>query len=266
MATFYSNPPPTLRWDFAPAIFIFFAAAGLVFADQTTNVIFAARAEMAFQRAQNQFQAQPDNSSNAWLFARASYDLADFAKSDAARADIANQGIAACRQLIAREPKNAAAHYYLAMDLGQLARTELLGALKLVKEMEREFKLAIALDEHFDFDGPARNLGLLYLEAPRLGSIGSQRKAREFLERAVKLAPDYPENHLNLAEAYLQWREPDRAKTELNALDTSWSKAQTNFTGEKWEASWDDWSTRRAAARQKLDEISAPVESPRDSH
>jgi tetratricopeptide (TPR) repeat protein len=263
MATFYSSRTHTTKGKFAAAILFFFATAGIIFADQTTNGIFAARAELAFHRAQIQFQMHSDNSSNAWIFARASYDFADFAKTDSARADIANQGIAAARELIAREPKNAAAHYYLAMDLGQLARTELLGALSLVKQMEREFKTTITLDENLDFAGPARNLGLLYLEAPSIGSIGSERKARNYLQRAVKLAPEYPENHLNLAEAYLQWREPDHAKTELNALDAMWSKAQTNFTGEHWEESWADWTARRAAANKKLAEISAPVKSPR---
>jgi tetratricopeptide (TPR) repeat protein len=261
MATFYSSRTQTTNGKFAAAIGIFFIATRIIFADQTTNVIFAARAEAAFQQAQNQFQAHPDNSSNAWLFARASYDFADFAKTDSQRADIANQGIAASRELIAREPKNAAAHYYLAMDLGQLARTELLGALALVKEMEREFKIAISLDEHFDFAGPVRNLGLLYLEAPSIASIGNERKARQFLQRARKLAPDYPENYLNLAEAYLGWREADHAKTELNALDAIWSKAQTNFTGEHWEESWADWTARRLAAREKLNKVSTAAKS-----
>ena len=79
--------------------------------------------------------------------------------------------------------------------------------------MEREFKTAEDLDEHFDYAGPARCLGLLYRDAPGWPfSIGSRRKAREWLERAAKLAPDYPENHLNLVESCLQWH--DRAGAE----------------------------------------------------
>ena len=99
------------------------------------------------------------------------------------------------------------------MNLGQLARTETLGALKLVREMEREFKTAAELDGHFDYAGPERSLGLLYRDAPGWPvSIGSRRKAREWLEQAEKLAPEYPENHLNLVESYLQWH--DRAGGE----------------------------------------------------
>jgi hypothetical protein len=71
--------------------------------------------------------------------------------------------------------------------------------------MEREFSLARKLDEHFADAGPDHNLGLLYRDAPALGSIGSRAKARQHLQRAVELAPQYPEKRLNLIEAYLKW-------------------------------------------------------------
>ena len=258
MATFNSPSGRAAKGTLAAAFFIFFVAAGMVFGDElATNAIFAAHARTEYYRAQARYQADADDATNAWQFARTCYDLADFATNDAERAQLANQGVDACRQLIARSPKSAPAHYYLAMNLGQLARTEWIGALLLVREMEREFKTGAALDANFDFAGTERNLGLLYLQAPRIGSIGSKRKAREFLERAVKLAPEYPENHLNLAEAYFKWGEPDHAKTQLNVLDAVWSKAQTNLTGEAWARSWHDWSNRRDAAQKKLADLAA---------
>jgi hypothetical protein len=257
MATFNSPSGRTAKWRVAVALFVFFAAAGIIFAGPAKDAAFAAHARAEYLRTQALYQgdvqADSANSTNTWQFARACYDAANFATNATERALIANQGIAACRQLIARAPKSAPGYYYLAMNQGQLARTEFLGALALVKQMEREFKTAVALDADFDFAGPERNLGLLYLQAPRVGSIGSKRKAREFLERAVKHAPDYPENYLNLIEAYLKWDEPDHARAELNALNGIWSKAQTNFTGVAWAESWDEWITRRAAAQKKLD-------------
>jgi hypothetical protein len=265
MATFNSKPHRTMKCGLPLLCSALIFAAGIIFAGEAKNKIFAARAETEFLRAQKLFQSDSKDPANAWQFARACFDFADFATNGVDRATIAVQGIAACRQLIAREPKSAPAHYYLAMNLGQLAQTELLGALKIVNEMEQEFKTAAALDAHFDFAGPERNLGLLYREAPGWPvSIGNNRKARDWLERSAKLAPDYPENHLNLAESYLQWRESAAAKLELNALDSLWPKAQANFNGEKWEQSWDDWSTRRDAARKKLDDEPAPAKSPRN--
>jgi hypothetical protein len=228
-------------------------AASPAFAVDAQQKAFAARAETEFHRAQSVFKADTNNFNNAWQFGRACFDFADYAANDNQRADIARQGIAACRAAIIREPKSPQGHYYLGMDLGQLAQTETVGALKLVKEMEREFKTAQVSDETFDFGGPDRNLGLLYRDAPGWpASIGSKRKARDYLERAAKAAPDYPENILNLLESYLKWDETKNTRTELGILDALWPQAQKKFTGEAWEKSWSDWTKRRDAARQKI--------------
>ena len=95
-----------------------------------------------FSGRKAEFQTHTNDATAAWEFARACFDFADYATNDTEHAAIAIQGIAASRQAIAREPNSAPGHYYLGENLGQLARTETIGALKLVKEMEREFKTA----------------------------------------------------------------------------------------------------------------------------
>ena len=251
MATFNSQPDRAAKWKFAAGIFIL--AAGILLASEEQTKISRAFAEREFYRAQAQFQSDKNNSTNAWQFARAAFAFAEFSTNDTQRADLANQGIAACRPLIAREPKLAAGHYYLAMNLGQLARTEYLGALALVKEMEPEFQKAGKFDSLFDHAGPERNLGLLYRDAPGWPvSVGNPSKAQYLLKQSVKLAPDYPENYLHLIESYLKWNEADDAKKELRALDAIWPAARTNLIGDQWAQSWDNWSTRRDAARKQL--------------
>jgi tetratricopeptide (TPR) repeat protein len=251
MATFNSKPSRATKWKFAAGIFIF--VAGIMLAGEEQTKISAAFAQKEFQRAQIQFQSDKNNSTNAWQFARAAFDFAEFSTNDTERAALANQGIVACRPLATHEPKLAAGHYYLAMNLGQLARTEYLGALALVKEMEPEFQKAGKLDPLLDHAGPERNLGLLYRDAPGWPvSIGNPSKAQPLLKQAVKLAPDFPENYLHLIESYLKWNEPDDAKKELCALDSIWPSARINLIGDKWVQSWDNWSTRRDAARKQL--------------
>ena len=246
----------------------FLMAAGLaVRADLQTNRVFAARAEAEYHREQQQLQADTNNPAAGWQFARACFDFAEFATNDTERATLAVQGIAASRQLLQRWPQSAPGHYYLGMNLVQLARTEIVGALKLVREMEREFKAADDLDEYLDYAGPARCLGLLYRDAPGWPtSIGSRRKAREWLERAVKLTPEDPENHLNLIESRLQWNDRAGAEGELKTLAALWPHAQTNFVGEAWESSWADWTARRQAAERVLSQTVQPAASPRGRH
>ena len=216
-----------------------------------------AHAQNAFIIAQKRFVTEPTNQVAAWEFARAGFDRAEFSTNDTERAAIAIGCIDACRKLLARDAKSAPGHYYLGMN-GQLARTKLLGALKIVDEMEREFKAAAALDERFDHAGPQRNLGLLYYEAPVFGSVGSRTKACKHLERAAELAPDFPENRLNLAEAYLKWREKKPLRRELDALEKLWPAAKTNFTGADWEAAWLDWTRRDRKLREKSETLLKP--------
>jgi tetratricopeptide (TPR) repeat protein len=142
------------------------------------------------------------------------------------------------------------------MDFGQLAEAEApsIAAYKLVKEIEREFKTAADLDETYDFAGPPRCLGLLYRDAPSWPiSIGSKRKAREWLDRAAALAPDFPENQLNLAESHVRWHQAAEAEKALKKLEAIWPAARTNLTGEVWEPSWDDWTSRRTAVKAEFE-------------
>jgi len=263
MATSNSRARGRAPWIIATAFFTFFS--GIAAADDMQK-IFADRAETEFRRAQSELNTKTNDPVAAWQFARACFDRADFAANDNQRAALATRGIDVCRQVLARDPKVAAAHYYLAMNLGQLARTKTLGALKLVKEMEVEFKAAIDLNDRLDFGGPARSLGMLYRDAPGWPtSIGSKRKARTYIEQAAKIAPAFPENHMVLAESYLKWRDPDAARQELEALDILWPDAQKSFTGEIWERDWADWTERRDALRKKLSGDSGPITSPRNT-
>ncbi len=246
---------PQIQAIVAAAILLATASAD---GQEATNHLFAARAQQEFMRAQAQFEADTNNSSNAWNFARTAFDYCDFATNNAQRADLARLGIAACRQLLARESNSAPGHYYLGMNLGELADAEApsLAAYRLVFEVEAEFKIVAALDEHFDYAGAARNLGELYLQAPGWPfSVGGKRKAREWLERAAALAPDYPGNQLNLAEAQLKWRQPEAYAATMKNLAARWPSAQTHFTGAAWAADWADWTARRAALEAEFQKV-----------
>jgi tetratricopeptide (TPR) repeat protein len=220
----------------------------------------ATRAEDAYRAARARSQSQPTNVVAAWQFGAACFDQCEFSRNDTDRARFANEGADACRRALALDPNLAPAHYYLGMDLAQLARTKLIGALGLLGDVEKEWTAAIKLDENFDYAGPDRNLGLLYRDAPGWPlSLGSRDKARTHLLRAVSLHPEYPENHLNLIEAYLQWNNRSDTLPAAKALAGILPEAKKKFTGPAWESSWDDWDARWKAIQTKLNPAPAPA-------
>ncbi|MBC8001024.1 MAG: hypothetical protein H7X97_00435 [Opitutaceae bacterium] len=198
--------------------------------------------------------------------AEAIFDRAEFAKDDDERETLAKEGIAVARQVIATDPKLAAAHHYLGMNMGQLARTKLLGAISLVDQMEAEFKTARALDATFDYAGPDRCLGLLYRDAPGWPtSIGSRSKAREHLRTAAELRPNHPENRLNLLESAFMWQDRPLAVLEYRALLQLMPAMPGAYPGSDWLPNRVDWSRRWTEAQARFRNSSRPVVSPRNT-
>lgn len=241
-----------------PSFVLLLLAAISALGQSTTNPVFAARARLAYDQANKEFTAHPNSAVAAWQLGRASFDWAEFSTNTDQRAARAQTGIHACEQLLSRDAKSASGHYYLAMNYGELAEAEApsLAAYKLIREIEREFKTATGLDEKLDYAGPSRCLGLLYRDAPGWPiSIGSKRKAREHLEHAAAVAPDYPENQLNLVESHVQWHQGSEAEASWRKLAALWPAARTNLTGVAWEQSWDDWTRRRAAIKTEFQKV-----------
>jgi len=216
-----------------------------------------------YQEAQKRFDTETNDAVAAWEFGRACFDMSALQKNSSAEARFAEEGIAACKRALALVPNSAPAHYYLGMDMGQLADTKRnLSALRMVKDMEREFLAAQVLDKHFDYAGPDRNLGLLYRDAPVIASIGSRSKARKHLEEAVELAPEFPENQLNLVEVYLKWDYQKEAARQFEELEKMWPEAQKKFTGVAWVLSWADWNKRLDTVKKKFEKNPKVIEPP----
>jgi hypothetical protein len=238
------------------SLFALAAAASLAAATTTAGAAnpYAQRYERILQDAQALSQREPTNAVAAWQLARAYFDCAEFGTNDAQRAQIARQGILAAREAVRLGPSLPGSHYYLGLNLGRLAdATRSLGGLKLVSEMESEFKKTRELEAVFDYAGADRTLGLLYRDAPGWPiSVGSRAKARQHLEQARELAKDYPENQLNLLESWLKWDEQKKAAAELKKAGEVIAAARQKLTGEAWATSWLDWDQRWQNIQKKV--------------
>lgn len=222
----------------------------------TLSAKFADAAQIKLLAARETFLTDTNSIPAAWKLGEAYFWRGEFAADDDMRATLANEGIAICRALTIRAPTVPEGHYYLAMNLGQLARTRWLEALSIVKELERNMKLAAGMNPRLDHAGPDRCLGLLYRDAPGWPlSLGSKSKARTHLLRSVELAPDFPENRLELIETWLMWKEKKPLQRDLDALGALLPKARKQFTGDDWAAHWDDWDRRWEDVQTRAKEL-----------
>jgi hypothetical protein len=254
--------PNAQGWRVCLAVLLGVSAAFALRAEGAADE-FAGRARRIYEQALKDFKGDTNSTAAALDLARASFDWNEFSTNNAQRAEIARAGIAACKRLIAGKPETAAGQYYLAMNLGKLAQAEApsLVAYRMVYEVEAAFVNATRLDVHYDYGGPARNLGQLYFQAPGWPlSVGSKRKARQWLELAVQLEPGYPENQLKLAEARLKWHETELFQASLTNIASIWPAARTNFAGQAWAHRWPDWEARRASLEKDFQKIA--VRSP----
>jgi len=211
-------------------------------------------ARRAYLETRERYLSDTNQIEAAWQFARACFDWGDFSENDSQRAQIAREGIAVSRQVVGMDPKLAAGHYYLAFNLGQLARTKLLGALGIVREMERELKSARELDENLDYAGPDRSLGQLYDQAPGWPtSIGDSAKAQEHLRRAVQLCGRYPDNRLLLMETWTDSGSRADLEREARSYAGMLEAMRGEFAGERWAASWVDWDRRWKVIQGRLE-------------
>lgn len=100
----------------------------------------------------------------------------------------------------------AAPYYWRAIAAGIFARhNRLTLGRDAMTRIREDATRAIELDPTVEHAGPHRVLGALYLRAPGPpAGVGSLVRAVRELERAHLLDPEYPENRLLLAEAYIE--------------------------------------------------------------
>jgi tetratricopeptide (TPR) repeat protein len=171
------------------------------------NVVDMENALMALDKAHT---IDPKNYEIAWKAAKASEWLAEELYDDAThqgdktkRAHYAGVGIDYAKSAIEDNPKGVEGHYYSGINIGLSATTKVIGAKFDVPKVRDAEKKAVALDACYDHGGPLRVLGSVYAQAPPWpASIGDVGQGIDYLQKALKCAPDYAQNNLLLGDAY----------------------------------------------------------------
>ncbi|MHC4840281.1 MAG: hypothetical protein ACYTDT_04870 [Planctomycetota bacterium] len=154
---------------------------------------------------------------NAWL--------AEFLENDDQREEHAKTGLLLANTALKIDPKGAEAIFFHGVLSGFLADADVTYGLDAVKKIEADMKSLIEREEWLEHAGALRVYGTLLLRAPGPPtSIGSLRKAKRNLTRALEIDPDWPENQLYMAELELELADENDdvalAESARDRLDT----------------------------------------------
>lgn len=127
--------------------------------------------------------------------AREAYQAGQAAQESKIRRALFATGMELARARLDRHADDPEGLYWLAVNMGAEALERgKFSALPVVPRMEQILLALDKADPNFEQAGAARVLGRLYHQAPAVISVGSNTKARQYLMRAVSLAPDHPGN------------------------------------------------------------------------
>ena len=137
---------------------------------------------------------------------------------------MAVKGRAAAQKYVQNHPDSGQGQYLLAVLTGLVAQDEpwydeMSNGLKLVPEIVAHAAKAAELTPEIAHGGPDRALGQVYLQAPAPPmSVGDPHKAVAHFQQALKYAPDYPPNYLNLAKALFKTGDAQNACARLKDM------------------------------------------------
>jgi hypothetical protein len=166
-----------------------------------------------------------------WREARALYFLTLTSSSADSAAKLAKR----CMAVEIEDEDPAEAHFYLALCMGARALARNMEGLSLIPRMLKQAETAAEKDPMVAHAGPHRLLGGIYLRAPAWPlSVGDLDEALTHLQRAAELGPQWPENHLMLAEALAEDDRKDEARAAFEKAKVLLEDASADGWREVW--------------------------------
>jgi len=145
--------------------------------------------------------------------AREAYQAGQAAQDSKIRRAFFTEGMDLARARLANRSDDPEGLYWLAVNMGAEALERgKMSALPVVPRMERLLLTLDKVEPGYEQAGAARVLGRLYHQAPSVISVGSNTKAREFLQRALSIAPDHPGNLAFAADFLVDHGDKARAR------------------------------------------------------
>ena len=194
---------------------------------------------------------EPRTYANLWKAARTCGWLAEYSPDEVERERFARDGLTYANTAIKQQPDGKEALFYHAVLAGFLGELDNSYGMDAVKKIEENMTALIEADFDIANGGPWRAYGVLQIRAPGPPvSVGSLRNGRKNLEKALKKAPEWPENHLYMAEAEFMWAnekdKPDYADKARDRLE-QWLLGDDAKAPEGYEFEFEHWKEEAKA-------------------
>ncbi len=179
--------------------------------------------------------ADPRSEEAAWRLSRAWYWVGSHLPEDQALEPF-EKAVEAAKQAVAINPDSLAGHYWLGVAYGSYGKAKgIMKSLSLVDPIKEEMAWVIKKNPAYEAGGPYRVLGRLYFKLPGLMG-GSNSKAIENLQTAIKYGPQRWLNHIYLAEVYIKEGQKDLARPLLQQVLAGQAEAGLEPELADWQA------------------------------
>jgi len=177
-----------------------------------------------------------------WKIARIHYYIGSHTESNKEKKAIFSQGIYYAKKAIEVKPDKPDGYYWLGVLDGVYGEARgVLKSLFLVKPIKEAMNKVIELDRSYEDGGPDRVLGRVYYKLPGFAG-GDNKKSLEHLLKSKEFGPNDPVTRCYLADTYLELKEVDKARAELEFVLSMTSDP-------RWALSIDEY---KAVAKETL--------------
>ncbi|MGV7220483.1 MAG: tetratricopeptide repeat protein [Nitrospinales bacterium] len=150
----------------------------------------------------NEIKNFPSKEEPRTKLAQIYYKLGGLSKANTAKELNYNHCMTHTTRAIEINPESAVGFFFRALCRGKIGQLKgMFKSLGTLRPFKKDMETALKLDPATSHGGPNRGLGMMYNQLPFFMG-GSNKKSIYHLKEAVKIAPDYWENHLFLGEVY----------------------------------------------------------------
>lgn len=151
-----------------------------------------------------------------WRISRMMYYVGEHTESKKEKKNTFAQAVYFADRAVEANPEKPDAYYWRGVNNGKVGETRgVLKSLSLVKPIKQDMNKVIEIDRTYEDGGADRVLGRVYYKLPGFAG-GSKDKSQEHLEKSKELGPDDATTRIYLAETYMDQKEIEKARAELD--------------------------------------------------